>query len=393
MYPILNRESDSILNEYFEGAVHDLDEAGGTHVEVLGIGDPGKSGPNHRLLRNRQLQKAEARDAETFVEQYHRTGRVQYHRLGEMKGYQRELAIPPEDLPCLVFMTKTSKQPIGMLRIRPLWYSSRATINAFDRCLRAWFVRDDLKQMAMASHDDSALARAIEPLLENLAESIDTEIGSELPGVATGGSAASVNTEENSFRYDGEHWRIVWEKVELPRIQNLAGLRVIHYLLRNESREFQIFDLLNETLDKGLRSAEPDTARSMVDDLPVLSRPDAPFPRGDATARKLLLAEYQRMREIKESLEEAGGSASTDLEGDLHKIVQQLARDYDSGGKPRLEQPARHRAQSRLNKTIKKAYERIGRHSPDLRAHLEASISWVGGNYCYRPRPRVEWNL
>lgn len=181
-YPILDRASYR-LSEYFEGAVFDLDEAAGTHVTMIYIGDPAKSGLVHQRLRSARLRKRDIRDSKAYVDGVLRTGREQHHRLREMRILREMFGISVGDVPCIAFLPRSGDRPVGILRLAPSWYDSPASLNAFDVCLRLWLRRASLRRLATADQPGLNVARRLGPLLVDLAAQTDERVRQARAGV------------------------------------------------------------------------------------------------------------------------------------------------------------------------------------------------------------------
>ena len=172
---VVNFASDELC-DYFEHAVHELDEACGTHITLLSVGDPEKCGDNHRSLRDSDLQRSDARDAIRYVEDIYRTGRERHHRLTEMKKAERRFALSSADVPCVAFLSRTGKRPVGVLRIPRHWYESKACLIIFDEMLRAWLGGAGTVTLATAQLGDVEISARLEPMLTDLASEIDGAI-------------------------------------------------------------------------------------------------------------------------------------------------------------------------------------------------------------------------
>ena len=183
LYGILVVDGNSYeLIDWYKRAVPDLDEAAGQEIDIRCIGDPGQSGEIYRSTCTPALRESDALDANYYVEHIYRTGREDSHRLTALKQVRDDLALQCGDVPCLVFLTQTGTQPAGLLRIHTRWYDSRPAERAFDRCLRAWLSRADVKKLATASLGESEVAAQLGSSLAALTTEIENAIGPSLQG-------------------------------------------------------------------------------------------------------------------------------------------------------------------------------------------------------------------
>lgn len=215
-YPILNHFSAG-LNEYFNRAIHALDEAGGEAIDIICIGNPAQSGRIHKSLRTEQQRLRDEQQAREYVERIYQSGNEQHHLLGEMIGFVSKLKLSPTDIPCIAFLTRTGTRPVGVFRISPFWYESTASLKAFDACLREWLARDDVKRVAIAADclGETDVSKGLGPLLNALIAEIDDKIGSDGAGSRVPDASAAMATsaaKHGTVHFDtptGATWREV----------------------------------------------------------------------------------------------------------------------------------------------------------------------------------------
>lgn len=397
-YPVLDNASYR-LNEYFLGAVHDLDEAAGTSITIIYIGDPEQCGAIHRELRSPRLKREDARDARKYVNEVHNTGRERFHRLGAMKELEKGLGLSPEDVPCIAFLTRRGRRPIGILHVQCSWYDTPLALKGFDHCFRSWLGRDDVKRLARSDLGDSKVAAKLGPLLSALSAEISNSCSSGGP-CARPSDPGRRPTSANSFYWDGESWKIRWQDVDLPLIRDLSGLRLIHYLIQHEGEISPVLDLLARTLDQGKAGdrKEPPSAATVSElttdsGFQVSDRLEMPLERADSATLRDLRARLEKLEEIKTLLEGSGGQASQELLDEIEQIRKYMIESFNVGGEPRRIASEIHKARVRVNKAIKIARERIRGHCPDLGAHLDGAVRVVNASYSYRPDRRMDWAL
>jgi hypothetical protein len=392
-YPILDGLSYG-LNEYFQRGVHDLDEAAGTHITILYVGDTAQCGKNHAGQRSRELRESDARDAAKWVKDIHLTGRETNYRLGQMMELQQKLGLSSSDLPCIAFRVRRGSGLIGLLRIPAFWYELAGSLRTFDRCFRAWLGREDVRHLATAGLSESDLVAPLGASLAALTAEIEEAIA--VPG-AMGESPRK--PEANAFQRDGEHWRIHFCGRVLPPIDDLKGLRVIQFLLGHPGREYTGLALTRGLLDKPLPDPRSSTgtgatdARWDSDGMQVLDDMEERQKVGTPAAHRKLRKRRAELIERKEEIETLGGDVPIELLEEVEELERTAMADYDRKGRPRWEGGDRRKAQSRINQLLVLARERIEALSPELAIHLRNSIQTGGAVYSYRPDRTIDWTL
>jgi Tetratricopeptide repeat len=185
------------------------------------------------------------------------------------------------------------------------------------------------------------------------------------------GRSVALEATSASFRREGEFWTIVYGSRTL-RLRDVKGLRYLAVLLGSPGTELHALELARAaegTPDDGGRSA------SFGGEAPVL----------DAQARA---AYRRRLDELGEDLQEARDwrdpERAAQIEVELDALTEELARAVGLGGRDRAIASPAERARVSVTKAIRTAIKTIDRESPELGAHLTASIRT--GRFCsYAP--------
>jgi hypothetical protein len=192
----------------------------------------------------------------------------------------------------------------------------------------------------------------------------------DMPGVLERISALAPRAKEvsaASFRREGEFWTIAYAG-ETFRLRDVKGLRYLAFLLGSPGKEIHALELA--------QAVEGMTARADAG----LAEPVL-----DARAKS---AYRRRLQELGEDLQEArdwhDSQRIAQIEAEIDVITDELAHAVGLAGRDReLPSPA-ERARVSVTKAIRSAIKAIERHSPELGAHLTASIHT--GRFCsYAP--------
>lgn len=174
-----------------------------------------------------------------------------------------------------------------------------------------------------------------------------------LPAAAAGGAA---------LRREGEFWTIAWNGTTF-RVRDVKGLGYIAVLLQSPGREAHVLELAGAGM--GDRSD------------------------GGAVLDGQAKAEYgRRLGELEEELEQARAWSDTEraarLEEESELLTQELAQTIGLRGRTRKFSSPAERARISVTKAIRTAIRLIEAQSPELAAHLDASIQT--GRFCsYAP--------
>jgi len=189
----------------------------------------------------------------------------------------------------------------------------------------------------------------------------------DMPGLAERAEAGRHRADEDPgaavFRHEGDVWTIGYGGRTF-RLRDVKGLGYIASLLASPGRQVHVLDLV------GAGSAA------------FQSGPD---PVLDDRARQ----EYAgRLQELEEELDEARDWGDTEraasLRTELDTLTEELARAVGLGGRDRNFSSPAERARISVTKAIRTAIRLVERQSPELAAHLEASVQT--GRFCsYAP--------
>jgi hypothetical protein len=244
---------------------------------------------------------------------------------------------------------------------------------------------------ALAAHGEEGNRQRIAAMLEEAARLCD-ELGmSDLfeSFSALRRHPAQASAVDAVFRREGEFWTIAY-RGQMFRLRNVKGLGYIASLLAAGGREVHVMELVGAATR---RSADA-RARLAENDL-VASRPSDGDPVLDDRAKR----DYgRRLHELELELEEARDWGDPEraarLQGELDLLTEELARAVGLRGRDRAFSSPAERARISVTKAIRTAIRLIGRQSPDLAAHFEASIHT--GRFCSYATPGAvppSWSL
>ena len=201
--------------------------------------------------------------------------------------------------------------------------------------------------------------------------------------------AAQASAADAVFRREGEFWTIAYGG-ETFRLRDVKGLGYIASLLAADGREVHVLELV------GAAAGRPADVRARLTehDL-VASRPSD----RDAVLDDRAKADYgRRLRELELEHEEARDWGDPEraarLQRELDLLTQELARAVGLRGRDRAFSSPAERARISVTKAIRTAIRLIGRQSPGLAAHFEASIHT--GRFCSYATPGAappSWSL
>lgn len=167
-----------------------------------------------------------------------------------------------------------------------------------------------------------------------------------------------------TFTLEGEAWTIQ-RGDRAVRLRDVKGLRYLHALVGSPRAEIAALALAAGSAD----TAADATIGPVLDD--------------EAKA-----AYRARLRDLSETLSEAEEwndvRRAEAARVEVQTLERELARAVGLGGRDRLVGSSAERARQTVTKAIKAAVERIGRHDPELAAHLEATVR-TGISCSYEP--------
>ena len=201
--------------------------------------------------------------------------------------------------------------------------------------------------------------------------------------------APEPSAADASFQREGDVWTIAYAG-QMFRLRDVKGLRYIAFLLASPGQSLHVLELVSAAtghpVDARARLAEPELRSSPQYDLDPLLDERAKEDYG------------RRLGELEEELEEArtwgDPERAARLEEELDLLSRELARAVGLRGRDRTFSSPVERARISVTKAIRTAIRLIGKHCPDLAAHLDASIQT--GRFCsYAPpgAPSPSWSL
>jgi hypothetical protein len=200
---------------------------------------------------------------------------------------------------------------------------------------------------------------------------------------------AEPSAADARFRHEGDFWTIAYEG-QMFRLRDVKGLHYIASLLASPGRDLHVLELVSAAtgrpVDAHARLAEHELVGSWPSDLSPLLDDRAKEDYG------------RRLQELEEELEEArkwgDPERAARLEEEFDLLSRELARAVGLHGRDRTFSSPVERARISVTKAIRTAIRLIGKHCPDLAAHLDASIQT--GRFCsYAPpgAPSPSWSL
>lgn len=177
------------------------------------------------------------------------------------------------------------------------------------------------------------------------------------------------------FRREGEFWTVAYAG-QMFRLRDVKGLRYIATLLASPGRDVHVLELV-----AGGTGPAVDVRGARADLELVGSRLSDGGPLLDERAK----TEYgRRLEQLDEELEEAGAWGDTEraarLEFEKDLLTRELGRALGLQGRDRTFSSPEERARVNVTKAIRTAVRLIGKQSPALAAHLQASIQT--GRFC-----------
>jgi predicted ATPase/class 3 adenylate cyclase len=256
------------------------------------------------------------------------------------------------------------------------------------RAIRAR-VSYEYARMLLARGADGDASRAAS-LLDDAA-GLCEELG--MPGIRERISVLTRPAQEAptaSFRREGEFWTIAYAG-ETLRLRDVKGLRYLAFLLGSPGKEVHALELAQAAEGLAVGHAEANRAESDVRPS-SLSATEALL---DAQAKE---AYRRRLEELGDDLQEARDWGDPEriagIEEEIDALTDELARAAGLGGRDREQPSPAERARVSVTKAIRAAIKSIDRHSPELGAHLTASIHT--GRFCsYAPPGEAppRWSL
>jgi hypothetical protein len=197
--------------------------------------------------------------------------------------------------------------------------------------------------------------------------------------------------EDSVICKHGDYWTIQHDG-QMAWLKATRGLESLACLLGHPGREFHVRELIGAASpDTGL---DPWLGQQVGYETKTLRLQDAgPILDSNAKAEyKLRLAELRAELEDAERFNDLGRAEK--IQEESNAIAEQLAGATGLGGRDRKAASHAERARTAVTKRIRGSIKRIGKATPSLGRHLDASIKT--GYFCsYNPEPgcSVRWKL
>jgi hypothetical protein len=192
------------------------------------------------------------------------------------------------------------------------------------------------------------------------------------------------------FRRGGDIWAIAFG-ADSFHLRDAKGLRYLAILLADPGRERHSLDLA-QSIGAEVSATNHHSSGAERDELASDAFGDG-GPALDAEAKQAYRA---RVDELRDELDEATAWNDTErahrLQEELDALTHELASAMGLGGRTRTTGSAAERARISVGRAIRSAVDRVSTESPDLGAHLNATIRT--GTFCaYMPDPRapIHW--
>ncbi len=195
-------------------------------------------------------------------------------------------------------------------------------------------------------------------------------------------------SQENTFRREGDFWTLVFQK-QVLRLKHCHGLLFVAHLLQHPDRDFHVAQLVALLPSAGAHHTDAVyISRSERERLGIHSVAGADSnPLLDPTAK----AEYRRrIEELREDLEQArrfnDRARTAELEKELEFIGLELSRAVGAGGRDRKHRAENERARVNVTNAIRTLTQKITKEHPSFGRLLRLTIRT--GTFCsYRPDP------
>jgi hypothetical protein len=196
------------------------------------------------------------------------------------------------------------------------------------------------------------------------------------------------DTQENTFRREGDFWTLVFQNQAL-HFKHSHGLLFVAHLLQHPDLDFHVAQLV--ALLPAVAAHQPKAvyiSRSERERMGIhsVAGPDS-NPLLDATAK----AEYRRrIEELRDELEQArrfnDHLRAADLEKELEFIGLELSRAVGADGRDRKHRAENERARVNVTNAIRTLTQKIAKEQPSFGRYLRLTIQT--GTFCsYRPDP------
>ena len=195
-----------------------------------------------------------------------------------------------------------------------------------------------------------------------------------------------------SFRREGEYWTIEFDGTAV-RVRDSKGMGYLARLLADPGRELHAMDLA--------APGDPSTADAPMGDRELAAdglRTGGLSGAGPPLDAQAKAAYRERVADLRGDIAEAeswnDGERVVHLQEELDAIARELAGAVGLAGRDRPSGSPSERARIAVTRAVRSAMARIGRQSPALGTHLEATIRT--GTFCaYVPDPRaaIAWHV
>jgi hypothetical protein len=210
-----------------------------------------------------------------------------------------------------------------------------------------------------------AAARAAGEAAPGGAGGAAAEVAAGAPARALGSSATAPPPERLVLVPEGDVWQ-VRHGDRCLRVRDTRGMRLLARLVERPGEELHVLALVSDDAGAAL------TESNAGDEL-------------DGEARQ---AYRRRLGEIDEEIAEAEGRADRGrldrLRGEREMLVEELARAFGMGGRPRRAGSATERARVNVQRRIKDAVARVREVDDTLGRYLEKAVR-TGTYCCFRP--------
>lgn len=187
--------------------------------------------------------------------------------------------------------------------------------------------------------------------------------------------AQSVDAPANAFVKRGDFWEIEYQG-QTTKLKDQRGLNYIAYLLDRPGEQVHCVTLHQAVV-----------------------QPDAPIvlDSGSELSDRQSLTEYrEQLRSLEAELEEARShhdlGRQERLEEKIDQLRSEVSRVVGLHGRLRKEPDNLKRVRQAVGTAIGRAREALGKHHPELAAHLKQAIS-LGSYVSYSPSQQISWHI
>ena len=191
-----------------------------------------------------------------------------------------------------------------------------------------------------------------------------------------------------AFFEESPAWTIIFDG-EAHRGLKGSGFRYLHFLVQNQREQYDT-NFLNE-LD-----AKPENNRKFLgdEDLEEMIGDDIHIKTDEKAKRQF----ESRIKELRDNMSEAENNndlgALEKASAEYELILDQLKKDFDRKGNPRIFKDDSLKIKSRITQAIQRAINKIKKYDPELAKHFNKALRPINSfHQCYNPDELIDWKF